>query len=97
MNADAIVSMVFLAAVVIGVLLLLLWILRISATLVIAFTAFMLELPLILSIPAFIIFPPAFFVFLGGLFLLWAGYVDDDAKWHFGSPPSTQVKNGDPK
>ena len=92
MSSEPIVALL----VLVGILLLLLWILRLCATLVLVFTAFMIELPLILSIPAFIIFPPAFLVFLGGLFLLWAGYVDDNGMWRFGSSPPAGEKNSNP-
>lgn len=59
-------------AVVIG-LGMLIWVLYLAATLVLLFTAFVIQLPIIFSILMFILFPPTFIVFLAGLAFIQLG------------------------
>ena len=57
-------------AILIVIVLIAIFLIWIASKLIIVFTLFALELPLIISIPMFILFPPTFIVFLIGLFLL---------------------------
>lgn len=69
MSDDAIIIFIVLIAAlaVIG------WLCYLGAGLVLAFTAFVMELPTILSIIMFIIFPPTLMVFLVGLAFIHFG------------------------
>ena len=62
------------------VLALLAWVFRVAAVLSAAFTSFMLELPLIIMLLAFILFPPTLIVFLVGWFVLTTGMFDEEEK-----------------
>ena len=46
------------------------WLLRFCASLIVFFTAFIIELPLVISILLFILFPPTIIAFLIGLLLI---------------------------
>ena len=61
--------------------LLLAWASKWVATLLYAYSEFVIQLPPIIIIPAFIIFPPAFSAFLAGLVYHYFGEIDDDYVW----------------
>lgn len=52
------------------------WVLYLAAGLVLAFTAFVMELPTIVTVLMFIVFPPTFIVFLVGLAFIRFGIAD---------------------
>ena len=53
------------------------WLLYLGAALVLAFTNFVMQLPMIISIIMFILFPPTIIVFLVGLAFLHFGIASD--------------------
>ena len=73
MGDDAILIIIVLviALMLIG------WLLYLAAGLVLLFTAFVMQLPIILSIIMFILFPPTLIVFLVGLAFLHFGIAAD--------------------
>ncbi len=67
-----------LTLIIVGVIALAIigFLLYLAAGLILAFTAFVIKLPLILSILMFVLFPPSFIVFLIGLALIYFGFVE---------------------
>ena len=78
MTSEAIIVIVLLVFAAITVLSiavgLVLWLIPPAARLVVAFTVFLMELPLLVTLLVFILFPPTLIVFLIGLaFVRWFG------------------------
>lgn len=63
------------------VLILALYLFRIAATALVWFSAIILETPWWIVVPGFIILPPAFVAFLGGMALMVFGEFDDNGRW----------------
>ena len=63
-------------AIVLGALAIIVFVLYLAAGLVLMFTAFVYQLPLIISIIMFIVFPPTLIVYLVGLAFLFFGLGD---------------------
>jgi len=57
------------------------WLFRVVAAWLCIYSNFVLELPYIITIPVFIIFPPAFVAVLAGLVFLAVGEVDEEGVW----------------
>lgn len=73
-----IIVALFVIMTVLGLILgLISWLFPIAARLVISFTVFLMELPFILTLLVFILFPPTLIVFLVGFVLLRLGLGDD--------------------
>lgn len=62
-------------------LILALYLFRIAATALVWFSAIILETPWWIIVPGFVILPPAFVAFLGGVALMVFGGFDDDGRW----------------
>lgn len=75
MSDTAIVITVVFAALMVLLLALglIVWFVPVAARLVLAFTAFLMDLPFLLTILVFILFPPALIVFLIGIALMRLG------------------------
>jgi hypothetical protein len=82
MSDTAIVITVVLAALVILLLALglIVWLVPVAARLVLAFTAFLMGLPFLLTILVFILFPPTLVVFLIGIALMQLGVGEDQER-----------------
>ncbi len=52
-----------------------------AASILYVYAAFVLEVPWIITVPAFIIFPPLFIGFLIGLVFIYMGEIDEDGSW----------------
>ncbi len=75
--------------IIIGVvvaLVIVVWLLYLAAGLVLMFTAFVTELPTIVAVLMFILFPPTFIVFLVGLAFIKFGIADALASSDSGQP-----------
>jgi len=73
-NTAIIIAVLFVAFVALLLILgLIVWLVPIAAQLVLAFTVFLLDLPILLTILVFILFPPTLIVFLIGLALMQFG------------------------
>jgi len=72
MDEDTVIIIVVVAIA----LIVLVWLLYFAAGLVLVFTVFVMELPIVLTILMFIIFPPTLFVFLVGLAFIRFGIAD---------------------
>jgi len=74
---ETITNIVIVVFIILIVLAILVWLIRVGAVLAAAFTVFMLDLPLIIMLLAFILFPPTLIVFLIGWFMLSVANKDD--------------------
>ncbi len=83
MNGDLVATLIASVFALFFTFLLFAWIFRRVAAWLCIYSDFVLELPYIISIPAFIIFPPTFVAFLAGLVFLRIGGVDDGGVWKF--------------
>lgn len=89
MGDDAIIIIaVVVALMIVG------WLLYLAAGLVLLFTAFVMELPTILAIVMFIIFPPTLIVFLVGLAFVHFGIADAMARADSAAPKRTDGDAG---
>ena len=82
-------TLIIIVVIVIA-LAIIVWLLYLAAGLVLVFTAFVIELPLILSIIMFIIFPPTLIVFLVGLAFMYFGIADAMIGSDSGTPKLTE-------
>lgn len=82
MSDTAIVIIVVLAALSILLLALglIVWLVPVAARAVLAFTAFLMGLPFLLTILVFILFPPTLVVFLIGIALMQLGVGEDQER-----------------
>lgn len=82
MSDTAIVIIVVLAALFILLLALglIIWLVPVAARLVLAFTAFLMGLPFLVTILVFILFPPTLVVFLIGIALMQLGVGEDQER-----------------
>jgi len=77
-DATVVIIVVFAALMALSLVLgLIVWLVPIAARLVLAFTAFLMGLPLLLTILIFILFPPTLIVFLIGVALMQLGVGED--------------------
>ncbi len=74
--SDTAVLIIVIAVIALAILAIVVWLLYLAAGLVLAFTAFVMELPIIVTILMFILFPPTLIVFLVGLAFIWFGVAD---------------------
>lgn len=72
MSDDAVIIIVVIAIA----LIVLVWLSYLAAGIVLAFTAFVMDLPLIVTVLMFILFPPTLIVFLVGLAFIYFGIID---------------------
>ena len=83
-EAIIIIILAIIAIFIIG------WLLYLAAGLVLVFTAFVMELPIILAIIMFILFPPTLIVFLVGLAFIHFGVADAMARSNSGESTDTK-------
>jgi len=77
-DATLVIIVVFAALMALSLVLgLIVWLVPIAARLVLAFTAFLMGLPFLLTILVFILFPPTLVVFLIGVALMQLGVGED--------------------
>jgi len=77
-DATLVIIVVFAALMALSLVLgLIVWLVPIAARLVLAFTAFLMGLPFLLTILVFILFPPSLVVFLIGVALMQLGVGED--------------------
>lgn len=71
--SNEIVGIIVIVLIVLGIVV---WLLYLASALVLVFTGFVLELPLIVSIIMFVVFPPTLIVFLVGLAFIHFGIAE---------------------
>lgn len=71
--SNEVVAIIVIALIVLAIVV---WLLYLASALILGFTVFVLELPLIVSIIMFIVFPPTLIVFLVGLAFIRFGIAD---------------------
>lgn len=86
--SETAVLVAFAVVISLGVLI---WILHVAAHLVVLFTAFVTQLPIIYSIVMFVILPPTFVVFLSGLAFIKFGIGATSA------PPDSEPSESEPQ